>query len=166
MTQLRELCRLQLLDKQEQPEIVSLYRWYGPRGDWYTVSTWAQFNIKTASYQYRKSHCGDKTIVRSSYFHNGISYTGKMPSLYWTRALVVICQPLGGVHRECETVYAKRTQSYFLCKPLRESSIPQGLTGKLWYLYYWDCFLCLIKGLANKKTYYKHNLSSPLVKTK
>ena len=33
--------------------------------------------------QYRKSHCGDKTVVRSSYLHNGISYTGKMRSLYW-----------------------------------------------------------------------------------
>ena len=27
------------------------------------------------SYQYRKSHCGDKTIWRPSYLHNGISYT-------------------------------------------------------------------------------------------
>ena len=35
------------------------------------------------SYQYRKSHCGDKTVVKSSYLHNGISYTctGKMTSL-------------------------------------------------------------------------------------
>ena len=41
------------------------------------------FNIKMSSYQYRKSHCGDKTVVRSSYLHNGISYTGKMSSLYW-----------------------------------------------------------------------------------
>ena len=32
------------------------------------------FNIKISSYQYRKSHCGDKTVVRSSYLHNGISY--------------------------------------------------------------------------------------------
>ena len=46
------------------------------------------FNIKMSSYQYRKSHCGDKTVVRSSYLHNGISYTGKMSSLYWIRALV------------------------------------------------------------------------------
>ena len=38
------------------------------------------------SYQYRKSHCGDKTILRPSYLHNGISYTGKMTSLYWIRA--------------------------------------------------------------------------------
>ena len=42
-----------------------------------------RFNIKMTSYQYRKSHCGDKTVVRSSYLHNGISYTGKMALLYW-----------------------------------------------------------------------------------
>ena len=41
------------------------------------------FNIKIPSYQYRKSHCGDKLVVRPSYLHNGISYTGKMASLYW-----------------------------------------------------------------------------------
>ena len=40
-------------------------------------------NIKMAFYQYRKSHCGDKTVVRSSYLHNGIFYTGKMTSSYW-----------------------------------------------------------------------------------
>ena len=28
-------------------------------------------------YQYRESHCGDKTILRPSYLHNVISYTGK-----------------------------------------------------------------------------------------
>ena len=39
-----------------------------------------------ASYQYRKSHCGDKTILRPSYLHNGISYTGKTISLYWIGA--------------------------------------------------------------------------------
>ena len=40
-------------------------------------------NIKMSSYQYRKSHCGDETILRPSYLHNGISYTGKTTSLYW-----------------------------------------------------------------------------------
>ena len=49
--------------------------WPGPR-----------FNIKMSSYQDRKSHCGDKTIFRPSDLHNGISYTGKMTSLYWIRA--------------------------------------------------------------------------------
>ena len=34
-----------------------------------------QFNIKMTSYQYRKSHCGDKTILWTSFLHNGISYT-------------------------------------------------------------------------------------------
>ena len=42
-----------------------------------TFTTGPWFNI----------NCGDKTVVRSSYLHNGISYTGKMPSLYWIGAL-------------------------------------------------------------------------------
>ena len=40
------------------------------------------------SYQDRKSHCGDKTILRPSYLHNGITITGKTTSLYWIRAQV------------------------------------------------------------------------------
>ena len=44
-------------------------------------------NIKISSSQYRKSHCGDKMILRPSYLHVGISYTGKMISLYWIGAL-------------------------------------------------------------------------------
>ena len=48
---------------------------------WYVkIRVW--FNMKMSSYQYRKSHCGDKTIFRPSYPHNGILYTGKMASLY------------------------------------------------------------------------------------
>ena len=35
------------------------------------ISPGPRFNIKMSSYQYRKSHCGDKTAVRSSYLHNG-----------------------------------------------------------------------------------------------
>ena len=30
----------------------------------------------------------DKTIIRPSYLHNGISYTGKMTSLYWIGAQI------------------------------------------------------------------------------
>ena len=45
-----------------------------------------RFNIKMSSYQNRKSHCGDKKVVRSSHLHNGISYTGKTASLYWIGA--------------------------------------------------------------------------------
>ena len=46
--------------------------------------------MKKTSYQCRKSHCGDKTILRPSHLHNYISYTGKMTSLYWIRALIKI----------------------------------------------------------------------------
>ena len=42
------------------------------------------------SYQYRKSHCIDKTVVRSFYLHKDISYTGKMASLYWIAPLVTV----------------------------------------------------------------------------
>ena len=48
------------------------------------ITTGSWFNIKMSSYHYRKSYYGDKTVVKSSYLHNGISYTGKMSSLYWT----------------------------------------------------------------------------------
>ena len=44
-------------------------------------------SIKMSSYQNRKSHCGDKTVIRSSYLHNGISYTGKMVYFYWISSL-------------------------------------------------------------------------------
>ena len=54
---------------------------------WWDVAlmqtTRARFDLKMSFCQYRKSHCGDKTIVRSSYLHNGISYICKMASLYW-----------------------------------------------------------------------------------
>ena len=45
------------------------------------------FNIKMTSYQYSKSHCGEKTVVIYSYLHNGISYTVKKSSVYWTSPL-------------------------------------------------------------------------------
>ena len=45
------------------------------------------------SYQYRKSHCGDKTILRPFYLHSGICYTGKT-SLYWIRAQARLCNSL------------------------------------------------------------------------
>ena len=58
---------------------------------WYKAkASGPRFNKKMLSYQYRKSHCGDKTVVRSSYLHDGISYTGKTTSFYWIRALFVI----------------------------------------------------------------------------
>ena len=62
----------QWLKGLRQRQIAAVRQGPGPR-----------FNIKMLFYQNRKSHCGNKTVVRSSYLHNGISYTGKMSSLYW-----------------------------------------------------------------------------------
>ena len=39
-------------------------------------------------------------IRRSSYLHNGISYTGKMSSLYWIRALVIIFRTIYDFHQK------------------------------------------------------------------
>ena len=64
--------------------------------NWQQTGAW--FNIKMLSYQHWKSHCGDKTILRPSYLHNGISYTGKMTSLYWIWAQVIYHQPPPQVH--------------------------------------------------------------------
>ena len=41
-------------------------------------------------YQYWKSHCGDMMVIRSFYLHNGISNTGKMTSLYWMKAALIL----------------------------------------------------------------------------
>ena len=59
-----------------------------------SVSPGGWINIKMPSYQYRKSHCEDKMILRPSYLHNGTSYTGNMISLYSIGALaaVILCQ--------------------------------------------------------------------------
>ena len=40
-------------------------------------------SIKMLSYQYRKSHCGDKVSVRSSDLHTGNSCAGKMTYFHW-----------------------------------------------------------------------------------
>ena len=46
-----------------------------------------------SSCQYEKFQCGDKTILRPSYLLNGISYTGKMTSLYWIGAWLEVVAP-------------------------------------------------------------------------
>ena len=48
----------------------------------------ALIRYKDHIFQVYEVHCGDKMILRPFYLHNGISYTGKMTSLYWIWALV------------------------------------------------------------------------------
>ena len=75
------------------PYHLGLLHWH--RGNYIIVllELEPRFNIKMSSYQYRKSHCGDESIVRWSYLHYKISYTGKTTSLYWISPLEV-CQYL------------------------------------------------------------------------
>ena len=58
-----------------------------------TVLHW--FITKMLSCRYRKSHRGDKAVVRSSYLHDGISYTCETISFYWieARGLAVFRHP-------------------------------------------------------------------------
>ena len=55
-----------------------------------TLEPGSLFNIKMSSYQYRESRCWDKTVLRSSYLHNGNYYTGKTASLFWINAPSVV----------------------------------------------------------------------------
>ena len=64
--------------------------WSNLTCDWLSI-VWTYSKQETENrawglVQYRKSNCGDKTILRPSYLHNGISYTGKTPSCHWIRA--------------------------------------------------------------------------------
>ena len=68
------------------------------------------FNIKMTSYQYRKSHCGDKMILRPSYLQNGTSYTTTMTSLYWIRAQVATSNDKVGI---MTTVVVSDDHMYF-----------------------------------------------------
>ena len=94
------------------------------------------FSMKISSYQYSKYHCGDKTVVRPSYLHNGISYTGKMSSLYWIGAQIyALC--------EC-----KFESVFYLCHGFAVSTIYYQwlsfcrwhfqITFIVWWLKYFD----------------------------
>ena len=73
---------------------------------------------------YRKSHCGDKTVVRSSYLHNGISYAGKMSSIYWITPRSFNCIPLSPDLSEYIRLYCKGTLGYFPINELAYNYAP------------------------------------------
>ena len=56
----------------------------------YSVMTWGTIQYIDAVIPYRKSHFGDKAIVRPSYLNSGIFYTCNMTYSYWIRAYVMI----------------------------------------------------------------------------
>ena len=93
-------------------------------------------NIKMSSYQYRKSHCGDKTVIWSSYLHNGISYTGKTTSLYWFSPLQ------SSIHCLRESLYKRGL------KPIQDSHERKNL-----------CFYTNLIGWDAKKNVRKSSIS-------
>ena len=100
----RSLADLQSLQMTSWSRKVSVYElniYVYIRNFFWTIHAWNELLLviisaitpKATYCQYRISHCGDKTIWRPSYLHNGISYTGKMTSLYWIGAQDTILQP-------------------------------------------------------------------------
>ena len=97
------------------------------------------FNIKMTSYRHRKSHCGDKTILRLSYLHNGISYTGKTTSLYWIRAQVFnICRISGSFYRRFMSSYLKAVANHV--------DIHADIEMRIWYIYD-DIYIIISKNI-------------------
>ena len=65
-------------------------QYVNPSGPW--------FNIKMSSYHYRKSHCGDKTILRPS---------PQWDFLHWQDKIFILNQPAGvwdGIFRRTESI--------------------------------------------------------------
>ena len=84
-------------------------------------------------YQYRKSHCRDKTILRPSYLHNGISYTGETASLYWIGAQVSILLTHRVVYWDSisNVLYATAFTLY-LAKAIPDSKVHGANMGSIW----------------------------------
>ena len=77
-----------------------------------TQSAGSWFNIKIPSYPYRKYQCGDKTILRSSYLHNGNAYTGTMVFLYWSACWVISSSSCCPGHMSVWSLALSRRQSF------------------------------------------------------
>ena len=83
------------------------------------------------SNQYRKSHCGDKMVIRLSYLHSGILYTGNMASLYW-----INCFSVRGsiahryLHAQCEWKYIRASRNID--------------NNKVWNRNVYKAFVCLV----------------------
>ena len=107
------------------------------------------FNIKMSSYQYRKYHCGDKMVVKSSYLHNGISYTDKMTFLYWIS------------HQFFAYHYSDRTWVSGHLKWLTTWLFVQQLinTNKKTSKLHVPCFCIIMTSSATKLTFWKFTLS-------
>ena len=85
-----------------------------------------------SSYQYRKSHYGDKTIVRPSYLHNGVSLTGKMICLYYIRAKCCFLWHCFPNHIQRSPIIDRFILAYFL--PWRSQGIIAGVSYQILWI--------------------------------
>ena len=109
-------------DMLSWPQYVShiMHSFFTDTGIIHTTGPW--FIIKITSNQYRKSHCGDKTVVRSSYLHNGISYTSKTTSLYRIRAQSTILHMIIEIYEFTSVMISiVAVQLIFWCRKLEYS---------------------------------------------
>ena len=112
------------------------------------------FKIKMSSCQYRKSHYGDKTVVRSSYFHNGNWYTSSKTPFFHIES-----DPIGGVSikRSPYVVFFKIRQSRERLILIMGILIPE----KMAFTFRWDPWPCL-----NIKTIFPARYGDSLFKDK
>ena len=100
---------------------------------------WSWLYIKMLSYQYRKSHWGDKTILQPSYLHNGISYTGKTASLYWISPQVITW-----TNDDVSSIGSLGTNNKNICIKIQyfthENSFQNGVCKMLAILFRSQCF--------------------------
>ena len=78
------------LDMLEDKESFILNSQYHIVDGLYTQGARALIQYRDVVLPVKKCHFGDKPILRPSYLHNGISYTGKAASSYWIGARGVI----------------------------------------------------------------------------
>ena len=125
---------------------MSVYRWVAAdetcgmflRQSWQSAHVEAKppepggcFKIKRVSYAYRNLHCENRTILRLSYLHNGISYT-RRASLYIKNGLCLVtrvpkhsCEP---THR-----YFISSVRFSFMAPVMRLGFPLGIYTNLNY---------------------------------
>ena len=99
--------------------------------------------IQYIPYQYRKSHYGDKKVVKSSYINNGNSYKSKTTYLYWIKPL--------GAGRDSKSVFTEGVHVFII-------TWTRGLDGMAiftsirWYL----LFVCRFHiAMPSRNSHYK-----------
>ena len=90
------------------------------------IKTRCLFTIKMPSYQYRKSHCHDNTILSTQW----ISYTGKMAFLYWIRSLDINNHSMGYEGWESLLLVWQRISATWVVEKLHQMHIYFCISSK------------------------------------